>query len=43
MTVYSERIREIVSDGFIDSEGRKHEVDVIICATGCVAFTIPNL
>ena len=42
VTLYSERIQEIVSDGFIDSQGQKHEVDVIICATGCVVFTIPN-
>ncbi|KIW16980.1 hypothetical protein PV08_04171 [Exophiala spinifera] len=34
VTVYPERIKEIVEDGFIDLQGQKHEVDVIICATG---------
>ncbi|KAM3419709.1 putative sterigmatocystin biosynthesis monooxygenase stcW [Cercospora zeina] len=34
VTVHPSRIQEIVADGFIDSSGQKHEVDVIICATG---------
>ena len=34
VTVYCERLREITEDGFVDQEGKKHEVDVIICATG---------
>lgn len=35
-------IREIVSDGFIDGEGNKFEVDMIVCATGFNTSWIPR-
>lgn len=40
VAVYPERIQEIVADGFIDAHGHKHEVDVIICATGWVVIQL---
>ncbi|KAH0842471.1 hypothetical protein AYO21_10774 [Fonsecaea monophora] len=33
-TVLTEEIREVTSHGFVDGQGRAHEVDVVICATG---------
>lgn len=33
-TVMTGEIQEVTPKGFIDGEGREHEVDVIICATG---------
>ena len=33
-TAYTEQLKRITPTGFIDPEGKEHEVDVIICATG---------
>lgn len=33
-TSYTEQLQRITPTGFIDPEGKEHEVDVIICATG---------
>lgn len=42
VTVYFERLKEITEDGFIDQDGQKHEVDVIICATGWAPFAFTS-
>ena len=34
VTAYTEQLQRITPTGFIDPEGKEHEVDVIICATG---------
>ena len=33
-TAYTEQLQRITEKGFIDPDGKEHEVDVIICATG---------
>lgn len=39
----SEGIREVVEDGIITEDGKKREVDAIICATGFAGYAQPVL
>lgn len=34
VTVFTTPMGEVTPEGFIDAEGKEHNVDVIICATG---------
>lgn len=40
-TCFTQEMQTVTSKGFIDSEGKEHEVDVIICATGFDTSWIP--
>ncbi|EXJ89881.1 hypothetical protein A1O3_02948 [Capronia epimyces CBS 606.96] len=42
VTTFTEEVREITPTGFIDSNGEKHDVDVIICATGFDTSFVPR-
>lgn len=42
MTVFTDPIGSITPTGFIDHEGKEHEVDVIICATGFDTSWLPR-
>jgi cation diffusion facilitator CzcD-associated flavoprotein CzcO len=42
VTAYTEEVREITPAGFIDYEGKEHEVDIIICATGFNTSFVPR-
>ena len=33
VTVYTDMFQRVTEIGFIDAEGKEHEVDVFICAT----------
>lgn len=41
-TIFTDPIGKITPNGFIDHEGREHEVDVIICATGFDTSWLPR-
>lgn len=41
-TIFTDPITSITPKGFIDHEGKEHEVDVIICATGFDTSWIPR-
>lgn len=34
VTTFTQSLKKITEKGFIDHEGKEHEVDIIICATG---------
>lgn len=34
VTTFLESLQEITPNGFLDHQGKEHEADVIICATG---------
>src|ERR1700761_5163820 len=40
--VFTSPMQEINAQGFVDSEGQQHDVDVIICATGFNTSWIPR-
>ncbi|KIW99944.1 uncharacterized protein Z518_10872 [Rhinocladiella mackenziei CBS 650.93] len=40
--VFTQPMREIIPNGFVDSDGKEHEVDAIICATGFDTSWIPR-
>ncbi|EXJ55336.1 hypothetical protein A1O7_08263 [Cladophialophora yegresii CBS 114405] len=40
--VFTSPMKEINAEGFVDSEGQQHDVDVIICATGFNTSWIPR-
>ncbi|KAK7894332.1 hypothetical protein LTR67_006093 [Exophiala xenobiotica] len=42
VTAYTEEIREITPNGFIDDKGEEQVVDIIICATGFDVSFIPR-
>ncbi|KAF9894349.1 hypothetical protein FE257_007852 [Aspergillus nanangensis] len=42
VTTFTEQIERITETGFIDHEGKTHEVDVIICATGFNTSWVPR-
>jgi hypothetical protein len=39
-TIFGEDIKCITPKGFVDSTREEHEVDVIICATGCITLLV---
>ncbi|KAF2733825.1 FAD/NAD(P)-binding domain-containing protein [Polyplosphaeria fusca] len=41
-TIFTDPIDSITEKGFVDHEGREHEVDVIICATGFDTSWLPR-
>lgn len=41
-TVFTDEIGQITETGFIDHEGKSHDVDVIICATGFDTSWLPR-
>jgi cation diffusion facilitator CzcD-associated flavoprotein CzcO len=41
-TIFTDPIGSITATGFIDHEGKEHEVDVIICATGFDTSWLPR-
>lgn len=41
-TIFTDPIRSITESGFLDHEGRSHDVDVIICATGFDTSWLPR-
>lgn len=41
-TIYTDPISSITEKGFVDHEGKEHEVDVIICATGFNTTWLPR-
>ncbi|KEF51123.1 uncharacterized protein A1O9_12846 [Exophiala aquamarina CBS 119918] len=42
VSTYTDEVRMITRDGFIDHEGNEHQVDVIICATGFDVSYVPR-
>jgi len=42
VTCYTEQLQKVTEKGFIDSDGKEVEVDVIICATGFDTSFIPR-
>ncbi|KAL6248698.1 hypothetical protein RBB50_004953 [Rhinocladiella similis] len=42
VTTFNKEMQRITAKGFIDQDGREHEVDVIICATGFNTSWVPR-
>lgn len=42
VTVFTKDMQKITEKGFVDHEGKEHEVDVIICATGFNTSWLPR-
>ncbi|KAK5052671.1 hypothetical protein LTR84_002536 [Exophiala bonariae] len=42
VTIFNKEMQRITSTGFVDQDGREHEVDVIICATGFNTSWVPR-
>lgn len=41
VSTFTEPCLKVTERGFVDGSGKEHEVDIIICATGCVYMKTP--